>query len=124
MLWNSVNGATAYEVDRQNLDGSWQMLSNTIDPSDTSYPDTSLTPGTSYTYRMEAIDATGPSVATTSSIVSTRPDVVSVGLSMVDVFRRVMERLEPGRGAKPLWYLALVGVIGAQLFYLFGLFEI
>jgi hypothetical protein len=47
-----------------------------------------------------------------------------VGVSMVDVFRRVMERLEPGHGGRPLWYLALVGVIGAQLFYLFGLFEI
>ena len=47
-----------------------------------------------------------------------------VGTAMIDVFRRVMQRLEPTNAHQPLWYLALVGVIGAQLFYLFGLFEI
>ena len=45
-----------------------------------------------------------------------------VGISMVDVFGRVVERLEPARGRQPMWFLVLVGVIGAQLFYLFGLF--
>lgn len=45
-----------------------------------------------------------------------------VGVSMADVFKRVMEALEPERGATPIWVLALVGVIGADLFYLFGLF--
>lgn len=47
-----------------------------------------------------------------------------VGVSMVDVFGRVMSRLEPRSGRWPTWYLALVGLIGAQLFYLFGLFAI
>ena len=47
-----------------------------------------------------------------------------VGVAMADVFGRVMERLEPSHGRRPMWYLALVGIIGAQLFYLFGLFEI
>ena len=47
-----------------------------------------------------------------------------VGVSMIDVFGRVMQRLEPKHRGAPTWYLALVGVIGAQLFYLFGLFEI
>jgi hypothetical protein len=45
-----------------------------------------------------------------------------VGVSMADVFRRVMEALEPQRGRSPLWVLALVATIGSQLFYLFGLF--
>lgn len=45
-----------------------------------------------------------------------------VGVSMADVFRRVMETLEPGRGTKPVWVLALVAIIGSDLFYLFGLF--
>lgn len=44
-----------------------------------------------------------------------------VGVSMADIFRRVMHALEPQRTA-PLWFLALVGLIGAQLFYLLGLF--
>lgn len=47
-----------------------------------------------------------------------------VGVSMIDVFNRVMQRLEPRRESSPVWFLALVGLIGAQLFFSFGLFEI
>jgi hypothetical protein len=46
-----------------------------------------------------------------------------VGVSMVDVFRRVMMRLEPQRQFAPVWWLMIVGVIGAELFYFFGLFQ-
>ena len=46
-----------------------------------------------------------------------------VGVSMADVFGRVMQRLEPARGRAPLWWLFLVGAIGGELFYFFGLFE-
>ncbi len=46
-----------------------------------------------------------------------------VGVSMIDVFRRVMERLEPQREAAPVWWLVLVGAIGAELFFFFGLFQ-
>jgi hypothetical protein len=46
-----------------------------------------------------------------------------VGVSMTDVFRRVMERLEPEREFAPVWWLMLVAVIGCELFYCFGLFE-
>ena len=46
-----------------------------------------------------------------------------VGVSMVDVFRRVMLRLEPQRQAAPLWWLAIVAIIGGELFYFFGLFQ-
>jgi len=46
-----------------------------------------------------------------------------VGVAMVDVFCRVMERLEPARGRAPAWWLALVGALGAELFYAFGLFH-
>jgi len=46
-----------------------------------------------------------------------------VGISMTDVFRRVMMRLEPGRLYAPVWWLAIVCVIGTELFYFFGLFE-
>ncbi len=45
-----------------------------------------------------------------------------VGVSMVDVFRRVMDALEPDSDRDPIWFLGLVGVIGSQLFYLFNLF--
>ena len=41
---------------------------------------------------------------------------------MVDVFRRVMASLEPDNDYQPTWFMVLVGLIGSQLFYLFGLF--
>ncbi len=47
-----------------------------------------------------------------------------VGAAMVDVFSRVMEQLEPARGRAPAWWLALVGAIGGELFYAFGLFDL
>jgi hypothetical protein len=46
-----------------------------------------------------------------------------VGVSMVDVFRRVMLRLEPKRHFAPVWWLMIVGIIGAELFFFFGLFQ-
>jgi hypothetical protein len=46
-----------------------------------------------------------------------------VGVAMIDVFGRVMARLEPDRGRSPLWCLGLVAVIGSELFYALGLFN-
>jgi hypothetical protein len=46
-----------------------------------------------------------------------------VGVAMIDVFSRVMERLEPSRGRAPAIWLTLVGAIGGELFYAFGLFD-
>jgi hypothetical protein len=42
---------------------------------------------------------------------------------MIDVFNRVMRRLEPRRGTTPTWWLIIVGTIGCELFYSFGLFD-
>ena len=46
-----------------------------------------------------------------------------VGVAMIDVFSRVMARFEPDRGRMPALWLVLVGAIGAELFYFFGLFQ-
>src|SRR4051794_24382140 len=46
-----------------------------------------------------------------------------VGAAMVDVFCRVVERLEPARGRAPGWWLLLVGANGGELFYAFGVFD-
>ena len=46
-----------------------------------------------------------------------------VGVAMIDVFGRVMRRLEPDRLAPPTWWLLLVASIGTELFYCFGLFH-
>jgi hypothetical protein len=42
---------------------------------------------------------------------------------MSDVFGRVMQAVEPERGKLPLWWLGVVGAIGSELFYAFGLFQ-
>ena len=46
-----------------------------------------------------------------------------VGTAMSDVFQRVMSRLEPHREQPPIWWLALVAGLGAELFYFLGLFQ-
>lgn len=46
-----------------------------------------------------------------------------VGVAMIDVFQRVMSRLEPERKQSPTWWLVLVAAIGCELFYSFGLFN-
>jgi hypothetical protein len=46
-----------------------------------------------------------------------------VGIAMIDVFGRVMQRLEPSRGRLPVVWLGLVAAIGSELFYFFGLFN-
>jgi hypothetical protein len=46
-----------------------------------------------------------------------------VGIAMIDVFCRVIEGVEPHRGRTPGWWLTLVGAIGGELFYAFGLFQ-
>jgi hypothetical protein len=46
-----------------------------------------------------------------------------VGVSMIDIFGRVMQELEPDRGRYPVLWLAIVAAIGAELFYAFGLFQ-
>ena len=46
-----------------------------------------------------------------------------VGVAMIDVFGRVMQRLEPSRGRLPTIWLLLVAAIGGELFYFFGLFN-
>lgn len=48
---------------------------------------------------------------------------LGVGMSMVDVFWRVITAVETRSEAQPFWFPALIGMIGGQLFYLFGLFS-
>jgi hypothetical protein len=49
---------------------------------------------------------------------------LGVGIAMIDVFSRVIEKLEPNRGRTPAWWLLLVAMIGGELFYAFGLFNL
>ncbi len=78
LAWTDVTGATDYQVERS-PDGvnNWTTLSSTVAPGTQSYHDTGLSAGTSYSYRVEALDAGGASIATAIQTVSTRPDVVT-----------------------------------------------
>jgi hypothetical protein len=42
---------------------------------------------------------------------------------MVDVFGRVLSRVEPERGRTPIAWLLLVSAIGCELFYSLGVFR-
>lgn len=46
-----------------------------------------------------------------------------VGVSMLDVFTRVMAGLEPQRTTTPAWWIVLVGAVGLELFYFFEVFR-
>jgi hypothetical protein len=48
----------------------------------------------------------------------------AVGIAMTDVLGRVVHTLEPERGHLPLWCLTVVGAIGSELFYAFGIFNL
>jgi len=44
-----------------------------------------------------------------------------VGVCMTDVFSRVMAALDPERGRLPAWCMVLVGALGIEFSYAFGL---
>ncbi len=46
-----------------------------------------------------------------------------VGISMIDIFGRVIAVLEPERGRWPVLWLVVVSAIGGELYYAFGLFQ-
>jgi len=71
LAWNSVAGATSYNVKRSTVSGSG--YSTIASPTTNSYPDTGLTNGTTYYYVITAVGPGGESV--NSSEVSATPAV-------------------------------------------------
>jgi hypothetical protein len=57
LSWNAVAGATAYEIDQQQPDGSWQKLATTT--RGVTRKTLVEQPGNTYTFRVGAIDAAG-----------------------------------------------------------------
>ena len=58
-----------------------------------------------------------------AGVPSERVVFAGVGVSMIDVFNRVMRRLEPQRETAPTWGMFLVATVGSELFYFFELFQ-
>ena len=77
LSWTDVTGATAYEVDRENLDSTWTALTTTLPANATTFADTGLESATTTTYRVEALDATGPSASTSLESGLTYPAIVA-----------------------------------------------
>jgi len=77
LQWQAVSGATAYRVYRQNADGTWPTaaLATLTSPSTTSYTDSGLTNGTSYTYRVTAVNTSGESPPSGTATATPLPPV-------------------------------------------------
>ena len=61
LSWQDVTGNTGYKIERKAGSGSWSDLTN-LAAGVTTYSDTGLTCGTTYTYRVSALSASGYSL--------------------------------------------------------------
>ncbi len=84
-----------YELERKAGSGSYVTASSTISASATSYTDTGLTPGTTYTYQIRAVNSVGdaawsnqPSVTTDNAAPDAVADLAAVA-STSDPYRTV-----------------------------------
>jgi predicted phage tail protein len=62
VTWNSVSGATSYQVWRSTAN-NWSAASQVGSGSASPYDDTTATPGTTYYYWVKALNAAGPGAA-------------------------------------------------------------
>ena len=69
LTWAAVPGATGFQIERANSQGSWVILGTTT-RGITDFSDVSVAPGTTYTYRVRAIGSgqtSSPSVVATAT---------------------------------------------------------
>lgn len=69
LTWDAVSGATSYRVGRSSAPGGPYTIVGT--PTSATYPDTGLTPNTTYYYVVYAVNDSGPSGASTELVVFT-----------------------------------------------------
>ncbi len=76
LLWtDNSNNETSFNVERQN-GANWTVVA-TLPANTTSYTDAGLTAATSYTYRVNAVNAGGPSAYTNASTATTKTVVIT-----------------------------------------------
>jgi titin len=74
LAWSDVAGNDTYRLERQTAGNlSWDLIDNTITASATSFSDTTAVEGTTYTYRIFAVNATGDSAVSNTPSVTTVP---------------------------------------------------
>ncbi len=73
ITWGAVANATGYTIQRS-LDGvtGWTAINTTVGQSSTTYPDTGLTPNTTYYYQVLATNGAGPSPASATASATTQ----------------------------------------------------
>lgn len=83
LTWNdNSDNETGFQVERQVSGGSWTLLT-TVSAGVTSFTDGAVAAGTTYDYRVRAINAGGPSGYSNTATVTT--PTLTVGLSSVDI---------------------------------------
>ena len=73
LSWTSIPDATYFKIERSLNGTTWSAITATYAGSNDTYTDTGLTAATSYYYRISAIDASGTSATTTSTVAATFP---------------------------------------------------
>ena len=71
LSWNGSAGAAGYVIDRSNDGGSTWTTVGTTAASNTSYQDTGLTAGTTYSYRVRATGGDGSAASNTATATTT-----------------------------------------------------
>lgn len=73
LSWTAVSGATSYDLYRNTVDsGNFPRVGSEPTTTGTSYSDTGLTAGTTYYYKVGAINASGESIASASISAATQ----------------------------------------------------
>jgi titin len=68
LAWTPVDDAVTYKVERSLTGtGAWSTISNTLGGATSSYADTTVLAGTTYYYRISAVDAAGTSAPATTA---------------------------------------------------------
>lgn len=76
LTWSAVGGATRYALERKTGNGAFAAIGGN-NLTTTSYTDTALSPSTSYTYRVSAVNALGSSSPRESATLTTPASPVS-----------------------------------------------
>src|SRR6185437_12618091 len=75
LLWTPVNDATSFKIERSINQTTWTALAPNpaLNGNSSSYNDTTASAGTTYYYRISAIDAAGTSIPSTTATALTKP---------------------------------------------------